>query len=219
MVSVGPGEASVSIHPHLFFCRFFALTHLCSSALPCVLGRCALAAPLGRQLRWRGGAAGRPGRAGFGGSPRSAGLTLGPGCPGLEQGEPGYRQGLAGWRNGFGGAGTWGRKGRLSVPGSSYRWFLNSQQAKRTKKVGIVGKYGTRYGASLRKMVKKIEISQHAKYTCSFCGKTKMKRRAVGIWHCGSCMKTVAGGAWTYNTTSAVTVKSAIRRLKELKDQ
>uniref|UniRef100_H2M7B5 Large ribosomal subunit protein eL43 n=2 Tax=Percomorphaceae TaxID=1489872 RepID=H2M7B5_ORYLA len=90
--------------------------------------------------------------------------------------------------------------------------------AKRTKKVGIVGKYGTRYGASLRKMVKKIEISQHAKYTCSFCGKTKMKRRAVGIWHCGSCKKTVAGGAWTY-TTSAVTVKSAIRRLKELKDQ
>ncbi|KAI4885100.1 hypothetical protein NFI96_015745 [Prochilodus magdalenae] len=96
---------------------------------------------------------------------------------------------------------------------------LSSLQAKRTKKVGIVGKYGTRYGASLRKMVKKIEISQHAKYTCSFCGKTKMKRRAVGIWHCGSCMKTVAGGAWTYNTTSAVTVKSAIKRLKEMKDQ
>ncbi|MGH0117538.1 UNVERIFIED_CONTAM: hypothetical protein FKN15_038058 [Acipenser sinensis] len=71
-------------------------------------------------------------------------------------------------------------------------------RAKRTKKVGIVGKYGTRYGASLRKMVKKIEISQHAKYTCSFCGKTKMKRKAVGIWSCGSCMKIVAGGAWTY---------------------
>lgn len=51
-------------------------------------------------------------------------------------------------------------------------WFV-SQQAKRTKKVGIVGKYGTRYGASLRKMVKKIEISQHAKYTCSFCGKVR----------------------------------------------
>uniref|UniRef100_A0A8C9UVV3 Ribosomal protein L37a n=1 Tax=Spermophilus dauricus TaxID=99837 RepID=A0A8C9UVV3_SPEDA len=52
-------------------------------------------------------------------------------------------------------------------------------------------------------MVKKIEISQHAKYTCSFCDKAKMKKRwAVGIWHCGSYMKTVAGGAWTYNTTS-----------------
>ncbi|XP_012913926.1 60S ribosomal protein L37a-like [Mustela putorius furo] len=90
--------------------------------------------------------------------------------------------------------------------------------AKRTKKVGIVGKCGTRYGASLRKMGKKTEISQHV-YTCSFCGKTKMKRRAVGIWHCGSCMKTVAGGAWTDTTTSAVTVESAFRRLKELKDQ
>uniref|UniRef100_A0A2K5CWZ9 Ribosomal protein L37a n=1 Tax=Aotus nancymaae TaxID=37293 RepID=A0A2K5CWZ9_AOTNA len=77
--------------------------------------------------------------------------------------------------------------------------------AKRTKKVGIVGKYGTHYGASLWKMVKKIEISQHLKYTCSFCGKTKMKRRAVGIWHCGSSMKTVAGGAWTKMESCSVT--------------
>ncbi|XP_032770122.1 60S ribosomal protein L37a-like [Rattus rattus] len=68
-------------------------------------------------------------------------------------------------------------------------------------------------------MVKKIEISQHTKYTCSFYGKTKMKRRAVGIWHCGSCGKTVASGAWTYSTTSAGTVKSAIRSLRALKDQ
>jgi len=37
--------------------------------------------------------------------------------------------------------------------------------------VGIVGKYGTRYGASLRKDIKKMEVTQHGKYTCSFCGK------------------------------------------------
>ena len=97
--------------------------------------------------------------------------------------------------------------------------LVGGDMAKCTKKVRIVGKYRTQYCASLRKMVKKIEISQHAKYTCSFCGKTKMKRQAVGICHCGSCMKTITGGTWTYNTTSAVTAKSAIRRLKELKDQ
>ncbi|XP_051829669.1 60S ribosomal protein L37a-like [Antechinus flavipes] len=91
--------------------------------------------------------------------------------------------------------------------------------AKHTKKVRIVGKYETHYSVSLRKMVKKIEISQHAKYTCSFCGKTKMKRQVVSIWLCGSCMKIVADGAWTYNITSTVTVKSTIRRLKEVKDQ
>ncbi|CAK5062602.1 unnamed protein product [Meloidogyne enterolobii] len=70
--------------------------------------------------------------------------------------------------------------------------------AKRTKKVGIVGKYGTRYGASLRKTAKKAEISQHAKYTCAFCGKEAMKRSCVGIWQCMKCHKKVAGGAYVY---------------------
>ncbi len=43
--------------------------------------------------------------------------------------------------------------------------------AKRTKKVGIVGKYGTRYGGAIRKIVKKFELQQHAKYVCPACGK------------------------------------------------
>jgi len=92
--------------------------------------------------------------------------------------------------------------------------------AKRTKKVGITGKYGTRYGASLRKTVKKMEISQHSKYCCTFCGKDKMKRIAVGIWFCDdkNCRVVVAGGAWNYSTTAAASVRSAVRRLKELKE-
>ncbi|XP_071040261.1 large ribosomal subunit protein eL43 [Parasteatoda tepidariorum] len=91
--------------------------------------------------------------------------------------------------------------------------------AKRTKKVGVVGKYGTRYGASLRKMVKKMEITQHSKYTCVFCGKETMKRKCVGIWNCKACQKTVAGGAYVYGTIAASTVRSAVRRLRELKEQ
>ncbi|KAL0959917.1 hypothetical protein HGRIS_011582 [Hohenbuehelia grisea] len=90
------------------------------------------------------------------------------------------------------------------------------KMTKRTKKVGITGKYGTRYGASLRKQVKKMEISQHARYTCTFCGKDSVKRTAVGIWHCKSCKKTIAGGAWTVSTTAAATVRSTVRRLRDL---
>ena len=81
--------------------------------------------------------------------------------------------------------------------------------AKRTKKVGITGKYGTRYGASLRKTVKKMEISQHSKYTCTFCGKDKMRRQATGIWFCNdkNCRIQVAGGAYTYTTTAAASIR------------
>lgn len=43
--------------------------------------------------------------------------------------------------------------------------------AKRTKKVGVTGKYGTRYGGAIRKIVKKFELQQHAKYLCPPCGK------------------------------------------------
>merc|ERR1711915_361920 len=68
------------------------------------------------------------------------------------------------------------------------------KMTKRTQKVGITGKYATRYGASLRKTVKKMEVSQHATYTCPFCGKCALKRQVVGIWHCKGCRKTIAGG-------------------------
>lgn len=47
--------------------------------------------------------------------------------------------------------------------------------------VGVVGKYGTRYGASLRKMVKKVELQQHAKYTCPFCGKVTIHPEAPRV--------------------------------------
>ncbi|KAJ3952371.1 60S ribosomal protein L43 [Colletotrichum tropicale] len=112
--------------------------------------------------------------------------------------------------------------------------------AKRTKKVGVTGKYGTRYGASLRKQVKKMEISQHAKYTCTFCGKPTVKRHSTGIWNCHACRKTVAGGAYTvayvqphpwllpryveetsvanqiHSTPAAAAMRSTLRRLREI---
>ena len=60
------------------------------------------------------------------------------------------------------------------------KFFSLNYRGRRTKKVGIVGKYGTRYGATLRKIVKKMEVTQHSKYTCVFCGRDSIKRAATG---------------------------------------
>jgi large subunit ribosomal protein L37Ae len=94
---------------------------------------------------------------------------------------------------------------------------------RRTIKVGITGKYGTRYGAKLRKQVKAIEILQRTKYTCPFCGKDSVRRAAVGIWRCKACRRNIAGGAWEFSTTAAQTARTTINRLKkdtvELKKQ
>ncbi|KAK1868567.1 hypothetical protein I4F81_011052 [Pyropia yezoensis] len=88
---------------------------------------------------------------------------------------------------------------------------------KRTRKAGLMGKYGTRYGASLRKQAKNMEIAQRMTYTCSFCGKNSVKRTAAGIWKCTAktCGKIIAGGAWSVNTQAAVQMRSTIRRLRE----
>merc|ERR1711941_230878 len=101
---------------------------------------------------------------------------------------------------------------------TTWGFFLRVEMVKRTKKVGVTGKYGTRYGASLRKQIKKMEITQHARYTYPFCGKDAVKRRAVGIWHCNGCRKTQAGGAWVMSTTAAATVRSTVRRLREISE-
>ena len=89
---------------------------------------------------------------------------------------------------------------------------------KRTKKVGIVGKYGTRYGGALRKIIKKFELQQHAKYVCPHCGKTSVKRQAIGIWKCNGCKVVFAGGAYELSTTVATTAKVTMNRLKKLNE-
>ncbi len=86
---------------------------------------------------------------------------------------------------------------------------------RRTVKVGITGKYGTRYGQKLRKQVKAIEILQRTKYICPFCGKNSIRRFAVGIWRCKACRRNIAGGAWEFSTIAAQTARTTINRLKK----
>jgi len=65
--------------------------------------------------------------------------------------------------------------------------------------------------------VKKMEISQHSRYQCTFCGKNTVKREAVGIWSCKACKKTVAGGAYTLSYVKPISVFFGIKPL-ETKD-
>ncbi len=41
----------------------------------------------------------------------------------------------------------------------------------------------------------------------------------MGIWSCGSCKKTIAGGAYSLSTASAVTVRSTIARLRKIQNE
>ncbi|KAJ2055792.1 60S ribosomal protein L43 [Coemansia sp. S155-1] len=64
-----------------------------------------------------------------------------------------------------------------------------------------------------------MEITQHASYICTFCGKESVKRTSVGIWNCRGCRKTIAGGAYTLSTPFALATRTNIRRIRELSDK
>uniref|UniRef100_A0A7J2U143 Large ribosomal subunit protein eL43 n=1 Tax=Ignisphaera aggregans TaxID=334771 RepID=A0A7J2U143_9CREN len=68
----------------------------------------------------------------------------------------------------------------------------------RTKVVSIAGRFGTRYGSSLRKKWKEVMEKRYAEYQCPHCGNiTRFKRIAFGIWQCPKCGAKWAGAAYT----------------------
>jgi len=68
----------------------------------------------------------------------------------------------------------------------------------RTKKVGIAGKFGARYGYTLRMRYKNIMEKKLAPHKCPRCGFVGyIKRLSVGIWFCKKCEYKFAGAAYT----------------------
>ena len=73
--------------------------------------------------------------------------------------------------------------------------------ARRTRVVGIAGRYGARYGSTLRKKVRDILVKRYSPHTCPFCGyKGRVVRISVGIWMCKKCGMKWAGGAYVPRT-------------------
>lgn len=77
----------------------------------------------------------------------------------------------------------------------------------RTKVVGIAGRFGARYGSSLRKKWKEVMDRRYAEYVCPLCGtKVSFRRVSIGIWVCPKCGRTFAGGAYQPYTEIGKTI-------------
>ncbi len=68
---------------------------------------------------------------------------------------------------------------------------------RRTKKVGIAGQYGVRYGVRTRKAVAAVLEVKKRTYECPRCKHVAVHRVSSGIWRCRNCELKFAGGAYT----------------------
>ena len=87
--------------------------------------------------------------------------------------------------------------------------------AKRTQKAGLAARFGARYGVSVRRNAAKVIAKKSRKYTCPVCQYQKVTRKSVGIWSCGKCKHTFAGGAWEPYTRASDANNRVIRRNTE----
>ena len=63
-------------------------------------------------------------------------------------------------------------------------------------KVGSAGRFGVRYGRTIRARVSKIESVQKKKHLCPRCKMPYVKRVSSGVWKCKKCGLKFAGLAY-----------------------
>ncbi len=71
-----------------------------------------------------------------------------------------------------------------------------------TKKAGITGKYGPRYGVKIRKQIKSVSRHRARPQRCPECQADAVKRVASGIWKCNHCKLKFAASAYSIRTRS-----------------
>src|SRR2546422_1778501 len=66
--------------------------------------------------------------------------------------------------------------------------------ARRTRKAGIVARFGPRYGVRIRRRVQEIEEGLKGRHTCPRCAAISVRRKSTGVWACRRCGYVFAGG-------------------------
>lgn len=75
-----------------------------------------------------------------------------------------------------------------------------------TKKVGSTGRYSSRYGVGIKKRVLAVENRMAKEIPCPFCGFSKTKRTAPGLYLCKKCGAKFTGGAYEPQTLIGKTI-------------
>ena len=83
--------------------------------------------------------------------------------------------------------------------------------AKKRGTVGSAGRFGARYGRVARRRVAEIEAEKNDDHTCPDCGSDAVDRKGTGIWACGRCGYTFAGGTYRPETPGGRQVRRSIR--------
>lgn len=76
---------------------------------------------------------------------------------------------------------------------------------------GSAGRFGPRYGRVARRRVSEIEEETNEDHTCPDCGADRVSRTGTGIWECGRCEHTFAGGTYRPETSAGRSVQRSIR--------
>jgi large subunit ribosomal protein L37Ae len=66
----------------------------------------------------------------------------------------------------------------------------------KSKKSRAAGRFGARYGRSVRTKLANVEQKQRIKQKCPYCKKLGVKRLSKGIWKCSKCNKKFASDTY-----------------------
>ncbi len=88
-----------------------------------------------------------------------------------------------------------------------------------TKKVGRAGRFGPRYGTSVRRRVTEIERKQFKPHACPECLTGRLKRVSTSIWECRKCDHKFAGGAYMPRTTAFGKAKASAEALAAVEEE